>query len=724
VPAAEVEELSTSIWPVDLVTLELWDEANGTKIQDIVDPADFRFQAEMSTTSSGQVKVENLTLAEVAAYSAGRHIRFLIDDVPVWAMRISPPSRDLAAVLRDGSFRWDLTINGESLTVHWRRARVEPLLGPGSRPRSLNRPFSWACPEVPISAFTDAVDVPGTGAGHPQNALDADAIWPPLGFPSPVNEDEPTWVASRPPVPDAVHPIGRWYAADQFTLSAETTVGIFFAADDRCRAFLQGITIEEWTDQFPTSSYSNTNRVWIELPAGTYDLRFEVENYAQPDDLSEPWGDSELLYAVHSHPGAGTFGPSTLICGSSSTTKCLDYPTVVPAPTPGVILAKLLDEAQDRGPTGNKTLQGWTFGGSFSATTDSAGATWDTPYEIAPAIGDNYEKVLDTLGEFAIDYWADPVGLVLWVWNKGTILDTGPELTVGEDGSITALKVTAPDELPINDVLVAYKTDELVRTDSTSVAAIGRYEGFVSVPAADIPPSAEAAGDAILGIYAEQEPTVTVAVDPYNGPIPLSADLPIGASCELTPLDDDFRMLAVTGRKVDRWVEIVPEFGVPQAVAEQRQRTWLQRLGDGTLQGRSSIAQLITDDDSGIVRGKIATETRDFSQANIEEDVASPAANQDKDKRLTMLLYTLEEASTSGNTTIEVLVSGVVVEMSVGGIDVDELPLGPSEYRRIVLAPSSGDVLVPAGSKLTFNTLSAGDGAGLLAVNATLAEVT
>ncbi len=721
-PAAEVFERPLSTWPVDLVTCELFDELNAEKVADIPELDDFKFGAELSSTGSGEIKLGGLTWAQSNEYRKGRHVRFLIGGVPAFTIRISSRSRELASVR--GGLRWNVTVSGDGLTVHWRRARTEPLLGPGSRPRSKNRPFSWACPEVPISAFTGSVVVPGSGAGHPQNALDAGAVWPPLGFPAPVNSDDVTWVASRPPNPEATHPIGRWYAADQFTLGVETTVGIFFAMDDRGRVFLQGITIEEWTDQFPTSSYKDTDRVWIKLPPGTYDLRFEVENYAQPDNLSEAWGDSELLYAVHRHPGAGTFGPDTLICGSSAATKCLDYPTVIPAPTPGVILAKLLSEAQSRGPEGNRTLQGWTFGGDFSATTDSAGNAWNTPYEFGPAIGDNYEKVLEALAEFAIDYLPDPVGLKLWVWNKGTVAGTGAALDVGENGSITGLRVDEPDELPINDVLVDFKTDDLVRTADASVEEIGRYEGFISIPACDVPPSAAAAGDAILAIYAEAEPTVTVAIDPYNGPVPLSADLPIGWNSAIGPLEDSFQLVAVTGRKVDRWVELIPEFGVAQAVAEQRQRTWLQRLGDGTLQGRSSIAQLITDDDSGIVRGKITTETRDFSQAVIEEEISSPAANVEKDKRLTMMLYTLEEASTAGNTTIEVLVGGVVVEMSVGGIDVDEIPLGPTEYRRIVLAPSSGDVLIPAGAKLTYKTLSAGDGAGIIAVNATLAEAT
>lgn len=86
-----------------------------------------------------------------------------------------------------------------------------------------------------------------------------------------------------------------------------------------------------------------------------------------------------------------------------------------PAPTPGRILRALLEEAQARG-----ALTGWTL--SCTDAADSAGQAWPVNQAFTFRVGQNLADVLRQMADTSIEYRAQPAGLRLDVYRKGTVI--------------------------------------------------------------------------------------------------------------------------------------------------------------------------------------------------------------------------------------------------------------------------------------------------------------
>jgi hypothetical protein len=404
------------------LTAQLWDTSNAALVASLPDSFARSWQDPLNDAGRGSLSLK-VDDSVAASCTVGRHIRFLLDGDYVYTWRID--RREAVITARDEEYGQVLKLSGRGHVARWDDAVVYPYGGINARPASDVRPFTWASPEVSTTGWSNAV-VQRTGASTQVN-LPSWTVWPPRGWPAPVTSSSCSWIYSRAAA--GVHPTGYTYYRTSFTIGADQILCFFVTGDDRVRLFLDGITLVEWTDQYPTWSLADTHRCTVEVTAGTHELAIQCENYDFTGDpvlgwsLGSPGG---VLCAVHTRPDLSTFSSSSLVVGSSSSWKCLDYPSVVPAPTPGKIIQTLLTEAQAR-----SALTGWSL--TCTDTVDSAGNPWDTPYEFAPRVGDTYLQVLKALAADQIDFYADPGALQLNVYNKGTSVGVGPTYTVGSN---------------------------------------------------------------------------------------------------------------------------------------------------------------------------------------------------------------------------------------------------------------------------------------------------
>lgn len=400
------------------LTAQLWDAANTTIVATLSESFDRRWQDPVSEVGSGQLSVlaDN---SNAAALTIGRNVRFLIDNTAVFTFRID--RRQARTVDRGEESAQAVTVSGPGIAADWGDAVVYPQGGVSFRPQSEVRPFSWATSYVSSAGWANAV-------GQFANAFiptiyDPVTGVPPAGWPAPVNSTSVRWIWSRA---KAAHPAGTSVFRRSFTLASAKQCVMFLAGTARC--YLDGIELIPWTATFPNWGHNFTTSRMLVISAGTHELAIE----ARLDDFSSIYqAPSQLgcvLGALHSVPTSGSYGASTLVVGTDTTWKCLDYPATLPAPSPGAILTTLLSEAQARG-----ALSGWSFGGSFSSSVDSAGVPWASSLEVAPRVGDSLLQVLKQMTDLQlIDWRADAGAKVLKVWNWGTQLaNSGVTLAAG-----------------------------------------------------------------------------------------------------------------------------------------------------------------------------------------------------------------------------------------------------------------------------------------------------
>lgn len=403
------------------MTVEVWDTENDALLANFPDSYNRRFQDVMSDLGSGQITVDNDD-PDLAYLAVDNHIRFKIADQYAFTFTIA--ERRNTVVDRNEELGQGLMVGGPGIISDLRTATVYPYGGVDALPISDQRPFSWASPEYDSSAWASAVQQ--YARISTQFNLDPpyhEPWFPPKGWPTPMSVDW-IWTRYRAEGVDSQHPPGKVYFRQTVSFPGNTAM-FFLSADDRARVFIDGKTVIDWTTQFPEDSFLDCWRAGVPVSAGDHVVAIEAETYA---GTSERPRRGMVALAIHDAPTATgvTFSSSTLIAGTDTTWKCLDYPSVIPAPTPGDILITLLNEAQAR-----TAAQGWTW--SFTADVDSAGVAWAQPYEFVCRVGDDLVNVLKALAETAIDFHADPVGRRLHAWNKGTSGASAASYGAGSD---------------------------------------------------------------------------------------------------------------------------------------------------------------------------------------------------------------------------------------------------------------------------------------------------
>lgn len=401
------------------LTVEGWDATNSTLLTTFGDSFARQFQDGLSDTGSGQI---SLLSTDATLDDGAKVVRFKVADTYAFAMRLERQRLRTIAGGEESDQVVELT--GRGIVAEWEDAVVYPYGGLSQRPISDSRAFTWASPELSTDGWPAAVVEVGSVAVQDQLDPPLHAPWfPPLGWPA--NDLAPSWIWSRSQNLTQM-PAGSSLFRSTFTAASAGRVSIFYTADSRCRVWLDGVLLSDWTSQPNERSFIYAYRSTPYVSAGTHTIAIEADSQAWVETLPGVIR-GLVLCAVYTGGVGGTFNSSTRLLKSDATWKCLDYPTVYPAPTPGKILSTLLSEAQARG-----VLTGWSLG--CTDTVDSAGQPWPVDAAYILRVGDTYLSVLKALADVSIDFRARPSGKVLDVWIKDTVTQaTGIQFTAGTD---------------------------------------------------------------------------------------------------------------------------------------------------------------------------------------------------------------------------------------------------------------------------------------------------
>jgi len=401
--------------PAKLI-VEAWSADNATYLGELNEAYSRSFQDELSGLGRGSVSV--LSTSANASLNPGV-IRWKVatpeqlaatGGVYAFASRVEQKQWRYGSDEESGR---GFTMSGRGLVSAWEDAIVFPYGGINARPSSDSRAFGWFSPELPTTGWKPAVVAISGLAPNSRTVPPLPDPWfPPLGWTSDLSGSD--WVWSRATTFGTLD--GASLFRSTFSLASADRVAIFYTAQSRCRVWIDGVLVTPgWTSEPNEESFIYAHRATPYLSAGTHYVAIEAE--------SKPWTPvlpgvtrGILQCAIYSGGGAGaTYNSGSRLLGTSSSWVCLDYPTVYPAPTPGLILRTLLEEAQARG-----ALTGWSL--SCTDTADSAGQAWDVDQAHVFRIGQTYADVLRQMADTSIDYRAQPAGLRLDVFRKDTVI--------------------------------------------------------------------------------------------------------------------------------------------------------------------------------------------------------------------------------------------------------------------------------------------------------------
>lgn len=282
--------------------------------------------------------------------------------------------------------------------------------------------------------------------------------------------------------------------------------------------------------------------------------------------------------------------------------------------------------------------------------------------------------------------------------------------------------------MPKNALLVRWRGGYVTRTDSGSVGTYGRREAFLSTATLESSASTNAAADTALSLYSSPQSSITCAYEPANdAETPYLGVFP-GDTLSAPDAAGNATTYRVEGFTVTEdengELSYTPELSSLVETDRRRQQTWLARIGQGTLGGRSSSAALLDTLDPDVTRGRLPTQDRTFSKGVLAVE-QSPPLLLSQNYRLTMLVVSLGTAGSS-TTSVRILQGGSPLSFSVrgvGGSTTSTLSLTAGQTRKIFLAPNGGDLPITPGTQLTVDLTAVGTGAENLVVTATLADV-
>ena len=410
--ARDFSYTDASTFTAATMTVEAWDAANSTKLADLDSAYEVSFLDELSNVGRGQATVLIDDTDYTSAKNA-RHLRFKIGNVYAFTSRIE---RQEFTVDRGERGSYAMRMSGRGIAAALDDVIVYPRGGITARPSSDSRTFSWASPELSTDSWPSAVVAHSGLAPNARTVPPVPDPWfPPKGWSSVLSGSD--WIWSRFTGFGTL--AGTSLFRSTFIVSGAQRVAIFYTASSRCRIYIDGILLTpSWTSEPNEESFIYAHRATPYLSNGTHHIAVEAESQAWTPTLP---GVSRGLLHVSVHAGGGvggSYSSGNLLLGTSSSWKCLDYPTVWPAPTVGTILSTLLVEAQNRG-----LLSLWSL--SCTSTTDSAGQPWSQDAAFTFQIGSTYLDVLRQMADSAIEFRVRNgfSGPVLDVFRKDTVLN-------------------------------------------------------------------------------------------------------------------------------------------------------------------------------------------------------------------------------------------------------------------------------------------------------------
>lgn len=409
--------------PTPTISVAVWNQANTAKVADLTETFERTWQdPENDAGTAGlTIATDNTNTDEL---TVGRHLRYKFGDDLAFTSVIG--DGDLERTLAgDGDDAAKVTrVRSRGIAAEWDDVTVQPVNGLAGRPYADRRPFTWASPEQPISAWaTSYAYLPRISTQFNLDPPHHHPWFPPRGWPT--LDCEWLWPINR----GNVYPVTRGLLVRDFAVGSSGPITHFVTGDQRSRFFVDGLEALSWTSEWPEQSFVNAFECTVEMSAGTHRLAIETETF----DLSSLGLPARGMatWCAHRPDGTGVFDSSTVLAkANDSDWKGWDTEDkgFAPAPNPHEILSTLLSEWQADG-----MLTGWSL--SSTASVDSGGRPWDRPVEIVPRVGDTGLDVLRMLADVSINWMVRPAGKVLDIWNKTNPRYTasGAAITVGDN---------------------------------------------------------------------------------------------------------------------------------------------------------------------------------------------------------------------------------------------------------------------------------------------------
>lgn len=278
----------------------------------------------------------------------------------------------------------------------------------------------------------------------------------------------------------------------------------------------------------------------------------------------------------------------------------------------------------------------------------------------------------------------------------------------------------------IKNVLLT-RYDSGFRTDSSSasISTNGRREGFLSLgqvrnsPNTDTPVAQYLASLAsgVTTLTAEIVPTAT-AECPYVGQWEPGASVSVPRPSN-SGAAETVQVRAMTVREDDNGVvSFTPELVRSVETRASLTNRTLQRLGNGTLAGRSSAASIATDIDPDAKYGRVRDANTTFTKDTLEATV-SPAYNSTEYQRVLSVFVSLYTPG-STSTTLQILAGTTPISFQVLGSSSTTLTIPAGIYAIYGVTTTHVEIspLVP----LSCSIVTYGTGAAKLSAQVAFGE--
>jgi hypothetical protein len=276
----------------------------------------------------------------------------------------------------------------------------------------------------------------------------------------------------------------------------------------------------------------------------------------------------------------------------------------------------------------------------------------------------------------------------------------------------------------VNSLLARYKGGFSTDTDSTSVGTYGRREGYLSLTEVTNTPNVTIASARYLSRFGSPFSSITARLSPAStASTPYVGQWYPGATITVprpsTGANSVAQVRAITMTEDDSGnVVFAPELLTLLETRAAQTDLYLRRLGEGTLNGRAAAATVAGDIDPDMKSGRVQTFEQVFSQDAPTVSVSPDYVPSDYGRLLTVNATMVTPGSTS--TTLQILVNGSPVSISVNGSSSTTLTMPAGRYN--VFGMVAAQVDVSALTNIRCSTTAVGTGAAGLAVKVVVGE--
>jgi hypothetical protein len=290
-------------------------------------------------------------------------------------------------------------VSGQGLRGWFRNATVQPYKGL-RQDSYTTRNFNFASE---VNTWYNPAEWTNPWGGTKQSDPPEINNWPygPEDWP---DAPDARWIWDRPF--SATQPQGDVYFRYTLSVPSEAKYSFFVAADDTFDLYVDAQLLADHHDN--KVSWSTTTQVDITLGPGDHVVGFKVTNDARG-------GRAGLLCAIfrYGNPAEPTAAQLVAQTAGGDGWRCLGYPAIPPAWTPGEVMLTLLEEARARG----VAFVDWITP-DFTRTHDSNGELWDRNVEWSFKVGTEYYDVITKLEELSCDVFIDPELGTLQMWKE------------------------------------------------------------------------------------------------------------------------------------------------------------------------------------------------------------------------------------------------------------------------------------------------------------------